>query len=76
MQCIIFLALLVEKQTLGKKKKKENRIASPRTQRTGLTVLLEVVFSAVLIVLPSREHPVTECSLKYLSALVSEAVFF
>lgn len=59
-------------------KKKKSKVAYPELNKLATTklVLLEVAFLAILIVLPSREHPISECSLKYLSDLVSEAVFF
>lgn len=56
--------------------KKNERVAYPELKELAQLVLLEVAFLAILIVLPSREHPVTQCSLKYLSDLVSKAVFF
>lgn len=59
-----------------KKRKRKERVAYPELKELAQLVLLEVAFLAILTVFPSREHPVTECSLKYLSDLVSEAVFF
>lgn len=70
-----FLASVGRKiDTRGKKMKGQDCLI--RTQRNGLTVLLEVASSAALNVPPSRDCPATECSLKYLSDFVSEASFF
>ena len=55
---------------------KKERAAYPELNELAQLVLLEVAFLAILIVFPSREHPVTKCSLKYLSDPVSEAVCF
>lgn len=54
---------------------KRTRLLNPELKTTTLTLLLEAA-SSVLVGFPSREHPVAECSLKYLSDLGSKAVFF
>ena len=44
-------------------------LLNPELKELAQLVLLEVAFPATLIVLSSRKHPVTECSLNYLSGV-------